>query len=202
MGDNAFKINNTDWILQSAINALGDKTTTAIFRMKSGTQYDMANTSILLGDGTDHSISTEHPLGHNASTGLNMDHFTMDLGAIFFQDAFKGTNEVFNLNNVILGGIGLWDFTDFNPNRSQLLNPANSVFSPPTGDQTMIFMNDAQGCAQFISHEINMQDNRWNRCFKGGDKVPEPGSAALLLLGLAGLAFRSGRRRLKADLMR
>ena len=169
--DSAFKVNNSDWILESA------EDTIAIFRMADGVQFDFSNSSILLGDGTTDSTDVID-----------------DLGAIFFMDADKGPNEVFNLNNVILGGIGLWDFVDFNPDRSTLLNSAASTFNAPLGDQTVVNLQDAQGCAQFISHQVLMSNNRWNRCALAMAMppvvVPEPSTVLLLLLALPLMRLR------------
>lgn len=177
----AFNVNNSDWIL----NSVND--TIAIFRMKDGVQYDFANSSIVLGD------CDLEPDG-SCATGSS-DEVVDELGAIFFMDAFKGTNELFNNNNVILGGIGLWDFTDFNPNRTTLLSTGLSEFNSPVGDETVINLQDAQGCAQFISHQVLMSNNRWNRCAGAemAQDVAEPGTLAILGLGLAALGF--GRRR-------
>lgn len=171
VGDDAFKLNNTDWILNTI------KDTFAIFRMKSGSQYDFSNSSVVMGDGTSNSTNT-----------------LLDLGAIFFMDAYQGTNELFNNNNVILGAIGMWDFTDMNPDRSQLLNPATSIFNAPVGDQTVINLQNAQGCAQFISHQVLMSNNRWNRCIR--ISVSEPPSVLIISIGF--LCIGLIRRRCKA----
>lgn len=172
MDGDAFKLNNSDWILNTVMDTL------VIFRMKDGKQFDFANSSILLGDGTDGSTDV-----------------ITELGAIFFMDAFQGTNELFNLNNVILGGIGLWDFTDLNTNRTELLSTASSSFAPVTGDATVINLQNAQGCAQFISHQVLMSNNRWNRCSLASSEVNEPGILGLMTMGIAGLALMSRRRR-------
>jgi hypothetical protein len=162
---NKFELNNTDWILQSDIGTL------AIFRMADGTYFDFANSSILMGD----------LLGNT--------DIIDELGAIFFQDAFMGTNELFKLNNVILGGVLLADFTDFNPNPNALLNDALSEFNPYVGDRTVINLQDSQGCAQFIGHQVIMSDNRWTRCSMSATEVPEPPGVLIVVIGLLGLAL-------------
>lgn len=178
---NTFKINNSDVILESS------QGTIAIFRMADGTQFNFSNSSILLGDGTTDSTDV-----------------ISEIGGIFFQDAFKGTNELFNLSNVILGGVGLYDFTDFNPNRSLLLNSSASVFDPAIGDATVINLQDAQGCAQFIGHQVLMSNNRWTHCAAHGPppggEVPEPASVAVWGVGLVAFACATRPRRRKARL--
>lgn len=181
----SFLVNNTDWILNTVEDTL------VIFRMKAGNQFDFTNSSISMGD-----CNLE---GDGSCVTGSSDDVIDELGAIFFMDADQGTNELFNLNNVILGGIALWDFTDFNPNRTSLLDPGTSVFDPPTGNQTVINLNSQdQGCAQFISHQVLMSNNRWNRCAFAdmGQQVSEPSSLAIASLGLLGLGFaRRWRRR-------
>ncbi|MFZ5930590.1 MAG: PEP-CTERM sorting domain-containing protein [Pseudomonadota bacterium] len=173
---NAFSVNNTDWILQST------KGTTAIFRMAEGTHYNFANSSILLGDGLSNSTKVID-----------------ELGAIFFTDVKNSTNEVFNLSNVILGGTGLWDFTDFNPRgvtvgASQFVRlsknadgSGNSAKVVRPGDLSLINLQNVQGCGQFISHEVNMSNNRWTGCTQLAEEVPEPSSWLLIGLGLIGV---------------
>jgi MYXO-CTERM domain-containing protein len=173
--DQKFEINNTDWILRST------KSTFAIVRMKNGSQFDLSNASVVLGDGNPNSTSV-----------------ISSLGAIFFQDAFTGTNELFNLNNVILGGVALWDLADFNPNRNTLLSPALSNFAPPVGDATVINMQNAQGCSQFVSHQVLMSNNRWNRCAMASANTtvttPAPPALAVFAVALFGLAWARRRR--------
>jgi len=181
-----FHLNNMDWVIES-LNGL-----TAIFRMVNGTHYDFATSSIMLSDGT----------------GNDQAALDGELGAIFYQDAYKNNNQVFNLDNVILGGIGLWDFTDFNPeggNGDLMYKDGNafdengfgSVWTKHSGTNTEIKMSNAQGCAQFISNTVIMSNNRWARCARGEDavipptEVPEPSTILLLALGLFGLRIRN-----------
>jgi len=170
-----FQLNNVNWIIES-LSGL-----TAIFRMADGTHYDFSNTSVMLSDGTENL----EKLGNG------------ELGAIFYQDAYKGTNEIFNLSNVILGGIGLWDFTDFNPkgHSGKLLKDKDSVWNNK-GEDTSITMDNAQGCGQFISNTINMQNARWSRCSLAKaevtphTEVPEPSTLLLFILALFGFRLR------------
>lgn len=166
---NKFELNNTDWILKST------KGTKAVFRMQDGTQFNFSNSSILLGDGQ-----------------LNSTDIIDSMGAIFIMDAYKGTNELFNLNNVILGGIALMDLADFNPSRTVLLNVAPSappaIASQTVGNLTKINLQNAQGCAQFISQQVTMSNNRWTRCeMLASTDVPEPSSWLIFGFGLIGL---------------
>lgn len=171
-GDNAFNINNTDLILKST---QGVK---AIFRLIGDTNnYIFANSSIMLGDG-------------NANSTDVID----ELGAIFFNDAISGTNSVFDLSNVILGGIGLWDFTDFNPSAGGLTRlfdapgaGVQSAFTSRPGSLTKLNLSNAQGCAQFVGHEIDMSNNRWTRCEQVASGIPEPSTLLIFGFGLIGV---------------
>lgn len=175
-GDNAFKIDNTDMILKST---QGVK---AIFRLIGDTNnYMFVNSSIMLGDG-------------NANSADVID----ELGAIFFNDALSGTNEVFDLSNVILGGIGLWDFTDFNKSGDTSGNGMIRLYDAPgtgvgsgfksrPGSLTKLNLQNAQGCAQFIGHEVDMSDNRWTRCEQVASGIPEPSTLLIFGFGLFGV---------------
>ncbi len=168
-GGNEFTLNNTDWILKST------KDTVAIFRLVGETKnYQFSNSSIMLGDGNPNST-----------------HKIDKLGAIFFTDALKGTNEVISLSNVVLGGIGLWDFTDFNPQATTRLYDApgsgiGSRYVSRAGSLTRLNLQNAQGCAQFIGHEIDMSNNRWQRCDQIAS-VPEPSAWLLFGFGMIGI---------------
>lgn len=173
----SFNINNTDWILQTTNDVF------AIIRMADGTGFDFSNSSVMLGDGTNNSTDVID-----------------ELGAIFFMDAYKGTNTLFELSNTILGGVALWDLTDFNPNRNQLLSNAPSVFDPGFDEDNRTVINagqNAQGCSQFISNQVLMSDARWNRCDFAEDdpgiEIPEPSTIAIFGFGL--IAFGTVRRR-------
>lgn len=150
-GKSDFELNNSDWILQ------GSKDILAIFRIRGGSNFNLSNSSILLGDG-------------GIGGGLPTDPVSR-LGAIFFKGDEEGSNSgdtVFNFNNVVLNGIALWDL----------------VTVGDTGT-TRLTVNDGQGCAQFISSSVDFDDVRWNRCSGGQSQVPEPLSLLLLAGGLA-----------------
>jgi PEP-CTERM motif len=201
--NNAFNVVNTDWILQSAINPLtGKAKTTGIFRMADGTYFNFNNSSVLLGDGTPDKVcvSTNNPVGCIVDGSQKT---ITELGAIFFTDARQGTNNVIDLQNAIMGGIGLWDFTDFNPtgddsaNGMTRLSPVASAKRVRPGDLTAINMQNAQGCAQFISHEVLMSNNRWTGCTQLAEQVPEPSAWWLMGFGLLGVELLRRTRRVK-----
>jgi hypothetical protein len=177
VGNNDFLINNSDWILQ------GDDSVFAIFRLLGNSNFLMSNSSILLGDGG---------IGASFDTGD-----VTELGAIFYVDDQLGSGDtVFNLNNVILNGIALWDFTAVT---------ANGVDHQ---QKTKLTMNNGQGCAQFISSIVDFDDVRWNRCSFGTTEngpgpdpevdIPEPGTLTLFGAGLIGVALWLRRRRAAA----
>lgn len=144
-----FLVGNTDWILQT------DRDVVAIFRMKNGGNFLFTNSSIMMGCVTNQA---------NCHT-QNIDH----LGAIFYTDNSKG-NQAFNVNNVILGGIGLWDLDD--------------------DRDTKITLNNVQGCTQLISSRVELSSKeRLNRCsFPKVSQVPEPSTIILFSLALFGLS--------------
>ncbi len=156
--NNKFSVNNSDWIL----NTLSD--TFAIFRLTDNSNLLFDNSSIVLG-------------GEGGTI--------QDWGAMFYTDDLSGTNILFDLSNSILGGIALWDLTDF-----------NSANGSATGDRTGISMSNAQGCGQFISHKVIMSNNRWTRCSADAvASVSEPGTLALFGIGIAGLGILRRRRK-------
>jgi hypothetical protein len=160
-----FKVSNSDWILYT----LND--VTAIFRIagENDSNYLFDNSSIMMGPGC---LDGEG----NPTTALTCeDEPVTELGAIFLSDHSAG-NEVFNLSNVILGGIALWDLDQ--------------------DDTTYITMNNVQGCAQFVGSRVQMSSKeRFNRCSfaESGPPtaVPEPSVMALYLTAM--LVFGLGR---------
>ena len=142
-GNSDFEVTNSDWILQ------GDADVFAIFRIQGGSNFNLSQSSILLGNG-----------GIGGSD--NKDGVVTELGAIFYvDDPLESGNAVFNFNNVILNGIGFYDFTAIT---------ANGV---DHGVTTYLVINDGQGCAQFISSQVVFNDVRFNRCALAAPAVPQ-----------------------------
>ena len=154
-----------------------DEDTLVIFRLIDGTQgYDFSQSSIVMSRG---------------GTDPQLVDWTT-IGAIFYTDMYNNENVVFEGDDIILNGIALWDFWAL-----MNANPAN-IEAP-----TQIHINNGQGCAQFISYQVNFQDVRWNRCdFGPGTSVPEPASLALFATGAAAFAIVRRRRRTFKDVER
>lgn len=86
-------------------------------------------------------------MGANYANSPLLDEF----GAIFlsYQEGDSG-DTVFNGDNVVLNGIAWWDL--------------NMVGEGGGDVKTNITYNNSQGCGQFISQKVNMQNARWSRC--------------------------------------
>lgn len=167
-GNSDFEVTNSDWILQ------GSAEKQAIFRIQGESNFNLSQSSILLGDS---GIGTD-----GSSSDVNK------LGAIFVKsdenaEGKDSSDQIFNFNNVVLNGIGLWDLVT-------------------VGDEgtTEININNGQGCAQFLSSTVTFKDVRWNKCSKffaapkpvriepvpTNTKIPEPaGGLGLLVVGVA-----------------
>ena len=151
--NNDFKINNSDWILKTDLNTI------AIFRVLGGGNVDINNSSIMMGCPDD---QQGNPVEACLDTPVH------ELGAIFYTDEADG-NQAFDVENSILGGIGLWDFTNNNE----------------------INFNNVQGCTQLISDTVNLSStNRLNRCALAATPptdIPEPSTVFLLSSALLGI---------------
>ncbi|NEQ96693.1 MAG: hypothetical protein F6K30_08220 [Cyanothece sp. SIO2G6] len=163
-GKDDFNLDNTDWIINSASGR-----TRAIFRINGETNFNLSNSSILMGDGY---------VGTDIS---NDDSSIGGMGALFVKTedgSSDSSDKVFNFDNVVLNGIGIWDLVT-------------------VGDEgnTEIGINNGQGCAQFIGSSIDFNDTRFNKCTQLAvsltiqapppvNKVPEPTG----MLGLAVVA--------------
>ncbi|MEE2970243.1 MAG: PEP-CTERM sorting domain-containing protein [Pseudomonadota bacterium] len=168
----AFKISESDVILKTTGG------TVAIFRADGKlVQFDFDDSSIMKGE--DDWDKIDNPLG------LEGDPIT-DLVAMFVVDTYNETNEVFDLDNVILGGIALYGFIDLGGEGKQT---------------TVIDIDNGQGCVQFVSNHVDLQNTRWNRCTAsfetpGDDReMPEPGTLAMFAFGIFGLAIARRRRK-------
>lgn len=162
-GNSDFELNNSDWILQ------GSKNKQAIFRIQGESNFNLSNSSILLGD---RGIGTQREGGFGG------------MGAIFVKsdthaEGADSGDAVFNFNNVVLNGIGVWDLVTVSDQ-----------------GKTEINVNNGQGCAQFISSTIDFNDVRWNKCSEffatpvappdpEPEKIPEPTSVVGIAIAAA-----------------
>ena len=164
-----FTVENTDWILKTLE---GKK---AIFRMDRQGSFLFNNSSIMMGcESYDFDVNDK---------SICQDDDIDELGAIFYTsdkyNTYKNgevypSSAAFNLSNVILGGIGLWDLD--------------------SKQDTDIVINNAQGCTQLISSEVHLSSkDRFNRCALTA-QVPEPPMILLFALAVLGV----GRNKFRA----
>jgi hypothetical protein len=92
------------------------------------------------------------------------------LNSVLFYSDREDNNQHFNFSNTVLNGVAFWTVA----NRGGEIN-----------------IDNAQGCTQLVADKITLNDVRFNRC----SFVPEPGTAALLAVGLAATIARCTRRR-------
>ncbi len=142
-----FEVNNSDWIIGGTGNKL------IVFRIRNGDNMQIDNSSIMLGEGWRNAIGVDK------------------LGALFVhiypEEEFRSTSgssdAVFQLSNVILNGIGLWDLNTIGDAITDT-DYAGYVNRSLQNNYTEIEQDDAQGCSQFISGRVAMQNVRWVRC--------------------------------------
>jgi len=163
-----FIVSNTDWILKS-LNG-----TKAIFRMDRDAGFQFNNSSIMMGcesydfDANDKSICQDDDLDE-----LGAIFYTSDEYQTYTSHAGNPSNPAFDLSNVILGGVGLWDLD--------------------SKQNTDIVINNAQGCTQLISSQVHLSSTtRFNRCSLTA-QVPLPSTLFLLSATLFGFIGNKGR---------
>ena len=124
-----------------------------IFRVEDDANMKVSNSAIVVGDG-----------------GIGLDD------VMFFSD--KDDNDThFDLSNVVLNGVALWDLSDY-------------------GDPSEISFDNVQGCMQAVGNKLNTGQNvRLTRCSFSTTPIPEPGTGFLLGTGLAALALGRRQRR-------
>ncbi len=142
--DDPFKVENIDWVIEGA----GDKL--IVFRLLEGSNMEASNASIML------------ETNYAAASSTNS---IRELGVIFlsYQEGLLSpgsSDTVFNAgSSVILNGVAWWD-----------LNVVGE--GGPTNMNTSINYNNSQGCGQFVSQKVNLQNARWSRC--SGMVAPDP----------------------------
>ncbi|NNE91559.1 MAG: DUF11 domain-containing protein, partial [Verrucomicrobiales bacterium] len=153
MGSNDFNITNSNWIIEDT-SANG---VFAIFRILGDSNMVLSQSTIMAGDGIDNNGGV-NTAGPGAAPN--------DLRAIFvkassFSDGQGGTNPgeafdsgdvVFNLQNTVLNGIGLYDLSVF--------NGGNANFDNGT---TQMSIQNGQGVAHFISPKVTFSNVRFDQ---------------------------------------
>ena len=162
-----FDVNNSDWIIDDSNLANG--TPFVIFRIRGQANMTMSNASIMIGEGV-------------ACAGNG-------LAALFvkvhpeeeFTSTSGSSNAVFNANNLVVNQVGFWDLNTIGDASTDTDYPAPSdpsVYLSGSGgmpgtdyvnrgqqtNYTLFSDNNGQGCSQFISPFVYLQNVRWIKC--------------------------------------
>lgn len=162
-----FEVNNSDWIIKNS-NYQEEGRKLVIFRVRGEANMNISNSSIMVGQG----LGCENGLGVLFVKVHPEEEFTSLSGS---------SDTVFNANNLVINKVGFWDLntigdagTDINygPPSDSAVYLSGSGGKPNTsnvnrsqqGNYTKLSINDAQGCGQFISPFVGMQDVRFILC--------------------------------------
>ncbi len=141
-GNSDFKITNSNWIID------GDGSTLALFRILGNSNLVLSQSTIVLGDG---GIAN---LGLGALF-VKANDYNNGMGGVNAGEALDSGDTVFNFNNTVLNGVGVYDLIAFDEQNDDL------QFD---NGKTEIVVNDGQGCAQFVAAKINFNDVRFEHC--------------------------------------
>ncbi len=153
---NNFFVNNSDWVIDGSGNKL------IVFRLRDGRNMQVSNSSIMIGAGLADGGTNYSKLGVIFAHVHPDEEFTSDSGS---------SDTVFTLGQSIMNGIGLWDLNTINDAATDT-DYGGYVDRAKQGNYTNISHNNTQGCGQFISPRVNMQNVRWVHCLLGVSAAP------------------------------
>ncbi|MCP4426078.1 MAG: hypothetical protein GY803_16420, partial [Chloroflexi bacterium] len=145
MGDNDFKITNSNWIID------GDGSKFAIFRILGDSNLVLNQSTIVLGDS---GIAKDGELG---AIFVKAAEFRNGQGGYYRGESNSGDTTL-SFNDTVLNGVGFYDLIVFDENISNG-NFDNGI--------TELKINNGQGCSHFISPKINFNNVRFDRCAFG-----------------------------------
>ncbi|MBB5173626.1 DUF7507 domain-containing protein [Texcoconibacillus texcoconensis] len=169
-----FEVNNSDWIITNSDPEEEEKL--VIFRIRGEANMNMSNSSIMVGDGLE------------CPDGLSV-MFVKAHPEEEFTSLSGSSDQVFDANNLVINGIGFWDLNTIGDAET------DEDFGPPTDpdvyinvdfpttdfvdrnqqdNYTEISISNAQGCGQFISPFVEMQNVRFIRCAPCPEVVEDP----------------------------
>jgi uncharacterized membrane protein len=152
-----FSVNNSDWVIEGTGNKL------IVFRIRGRSNMLVSNSSIMLGEQFTNTIGPRR-------TGVL---FVKVFPEEEFTSPSGSSDSVFNLSNAVMHGISMWDLNTIGDAITDTPYGGNAT-RVQQSSYTNILHSNTQGCGQFISGFVNMQNVRWIHCEIMTPFIPEP----------------------------
>jgi hypothetical protein len=154
-----------------------------VLDVPAGSDWNLGNFDIVVNGPPGSFLVVRVPQGVNMLTSnswIGIGSGGIGTNNVLFFTAQNNNNAHFNFSNTVFNGVSFWDLS-------------TGTF----GAGSDLSLSNGQGCAQFVSEQIVMNNVRLNNCgFTATvSSVPEPATMTLLTTGLAAFAVRRWRRR-------
>lgn len=182
VGDNDWSISNSNVVFES------EKGTIAIIRILNGSNLDLSQSTLMLGDGVFGNDDAGSPSAGIDALGVVIvvaNEYNNGQGGTNDGEEIDSSDQVFSFDNMVVNGVAFHDLLAF-------------AGSDPQFDdgETELSMQNVQGCTHIISPKVSLSNVRIEHCafpeMTPGPEIPAP---AALPAGLALIGLLATRRR-------